>query len=116
MRGDDCKIPVADALQAHQEHMAGWSLRALARMRWEQWGYASPGSALEGLRCVFRNLDLPIRGRVEATVEATEIHGNLRTAYRRIDHPHHRRYLEQTKLNQARRRAEVRARKEQEVA
>lgn len=94
-RGVDFKIPLADALQAHTEHMAGWSLRAIARMRWEAWGYSSPHSALEGLRGVFRALELPVRDRVTATVEASTVHGNSRRAFAKADHPEHARHLAQ---------------------
>lgn len=94
-RGVEFKISLADAHQAHREHMAGWSLRAIARLRWEQWGYASEKSALEGLRGVFRALDLPIRDRIEATVEVSTIHGNSRRAFAKPGHPGHERHLAQ---------------------
>ena len=101
-RGVDFKIPLADARQAHVDHMAGWSLRAIARMRWRQWGYASDRSALEGLRGVFRALELPVRDRIEATVDASLVHGNGRRALRDPAHPEHGRHLEQRRHNRRR--------------
>jgi hypothetical protein len=92
-RGVDYRIPLAAVRQASADHNAGWSLRALARMRYREWGYASPGSALEGLRHAMRALDLPVRGRIEATVDASTIHGNARRAIRAPDHPEHARNL-----------------------
>lgn len=97
-RGVDYRIPLAAVRQAAADHQAGWSLRALARMRYAEWGYASPGSALEGLRNAMRELELPIRGRVEATVDASTIHGNARRAMRRPEHPEHARNLEHRRL------------------
>lgn len=79
-RGVDFRIPLSEVRQAHAEHLAGWSLRALARMRYEQWGYASPNSALEGLRRAMHTLELPVRDRIEATIAASEVHGKARRA------------------------------------
>jgi hypothetical protein len=92
-RGVDFRIPLAAVRQASAEHQAGWSLRALARMRYAEWGYASPGSALEGLRHAMRELDMPVRDRIEATVDASTIHGNARRAMRAPEHPEHARNL-----------------------
>jgi hypothetical protein len=39
-RGLEFKIPLQDAFEAHRAHPAGWSIRALARLHWRQWGYA----------------------------------------------------------------------------
>lgn len=100
-RGVEFKIPLADARQAHAEHLAGWSLRAIARLRWQKWGYASANSALEGLRGVFRALDLPVRSRVQATVEASTRHGNSRRAFADPDHPEHDRHLAQRRHRRA---------------
>jgi hypothetical protein len=65
-RGAEYRISLAELLQASREHQAGWSLRALARMRYREWGYASPGSALEGLRHALRTIDAPVRARALA--------------------------------------------------
>lgn len=92
-RGVDYRIPLADLLAAAAEYQRGWSLRALARMRYEQWGYASPGSALEGLRKALRTIDAPVRDRIAATVDASLIHGNASRAAHQPDHPDHARYL-----------------------
>lgn len=105
-RGVEFKIPMQAALDAHREHMAGWSLRALARMRWEEWGYASPESALEGLHGVFRALDLPIRSRRDAILAFNTVHGNSTRAARDPGHPDHERFLE----HRRRRRANARHR------
>ena len=59
-RGVDYKIPLADLLQAPEQHQRGWSLRSICRLKWSQWGYASVGSALEGLRRALRTIDAPV--------------------------------------------------------
>ena len=92
-RGVDYKIPLADLLQAAREHEAGWSLRAISRMKYRKWGYASPKSALEGLRGALRTIDAPIRGRIDATVDASLVHGNNRRAMKDPAHPEHDRFL-----------------------
>ena len=88
-RGVDYKIPLAELLQAAEDHKRGWSLRAISRLRWKSWGYASPGSALEGLRHALRTIDAPVRDRVTAVVEASTIHGKARRAMREPGHPKH---------------------------
>lgn len=98
-RGVESKIPLRDTLEAHRAHQAGWSLRALARLHHEQWGYKTPASALEGLRAVFRTLDLPVRDRIEATVDASTRHGNLARAFKDPAHPEHARHLAQRRHN-----------------
>jgi hypothetical protein len=103
-RGVDYKIPLADLLQAAKEHEAGWSLRAIARLRWQQWGYASVGSALEGLRHALRTIDAPVRDRIEATIDASLVHGNSRRAMKETMHPEHARQLAHRKR---RRRGEL---------
>jgi hypothetical protein len=92
-RGVDYRIPLAELLAAAEEHRRGWSLRALARMRYRQWGYASPGSALEGLRKALRTIDAPVRDRVAATVDASTIHGNASRAAHHPGHPDYQRWL-----------------------
>jgi len=93
MSGVDFKISVTEARRAHAEHLAGWSLRAIARRHHQHWGYASPGSALEGLRGALRTLGLPVRGRIEQTVRESLVHGNSRRAARIPGHPDHARHL-----------------------
>lgn len=100
-RGVDFKIPLQAAREAHAAHVAGWSLRAIARMRYREWGYASEKSAVEGLRGVFRALDLPVRDRITATVEASTVHGNSRRAFRDPAHPEHERHLAQRRHRRA---------------
>lgn len=92
-RGVDYRIPLRDALAAARQHQAGWSLRAIARLHWRTWGYASPKSALEGLRSAFRTLDVPVRDRVEATVLASTMHGRSRRAAKAPGHPDHAAFL-----------------------
>lgn len=104
-RGVDFKIPLVDVHQAHREHLAGWSLRAIARLRWQEWGYASPGSALEGLRGALRALELPTRSRHEAILAFNTVHGNSTRAAREPGHPDHGRYLEHRRLRRANARA-----------
>lgn len=104
-RGVEYRIPLADLRQCAREHQAGWSLRALSRMRWEQWGYASPGSALEGLRRALRTIDAPVRDRIEASIDASLIHGNNRRAMKHPGHPEHARQLEHRRATRASRRA-----------
>jgi hypothetical protein len=91
-RGVDYRIPLADLLQAAADHQAGFSLRAIARLRWRQWGYASDKSALEGLRHALRTIDAPVRDRIEATIEASTIHGKSRRAMRVPGAPYHAAY------------------------
>jgi hypothetical protein len=85
----DFIIPTPAVFDAHRAHTAGWSLRAIARVRWREWGYASPDSAYEGLRHAMRALDLTVRSQSEATVEANLRHGHMRTANWAIDSPQH---------------------------
>lgn len=92
-RGVDYRIPLAAVRQAADAHQAGWSLRALARMHYREWGYKTPKSALEGLRHAMRTLDLPIRDRVTATVDATTRHGHSTRAARDPEHPEHEQHL-----------------------
>lgn len=77
-RGVDYRIPLRDLLQAAEEHAAGFSLRSIAGRRWQEWGYASMKSALEGLRRALRTIDAPVRDRIEATVLASTVHGHGR--------------------------------------
>ena len=93
MSGIDYKIRLGDARQAHREHQAGWSLRAIAERNSQRWGYASPKSALEGLRGVLRELELPVRDRIDATVRASTVHGNASRASREPGHPEHAAFL-----------------------
>ena len=104
-RGVAYRSPLADLLQAAREHEAGWSLRAISRMRWQVWGYASPGSALEGLRHALRTLDAPVRDRVDATVDASLRHGLTRRAARAPGHPDHAAALAHRRHLRALRRA-----------
>lgn len=104
-RGVDFKVPLRDVQEAHRAHLAGWSLRALARMHWQQWGYASAESALEGLRRAMRALELPVRDRVEATRLARTLHGELtREATSDSSHPGHQRALERRRWNREQKR------------
>lgn len=105
-RGVESKIPLRAALEAHAAHQAGWSLRALARLHWRDWGYAGPGACLEGLRAVFRTLDLPVRDRIDATVEASTVHGHSRRAFVNPQHPEHERHLAQRRHRRALARAD----------
>lgn len=100
-RGVDYKIPLRDLLECAEEHKAGWSLRAICRMRYAGWGYASVGSALEGLRRALRTIDAPVRDRVAATVDASTIHGNGRRALRDPGHPQHELHLAQRRHRRA---------------
>lgn len=95
MSGPDFRIPMRDVREAHEAHLKGWSLRALCRLHWQQWGYASPKSALEGLRGAMRALDLPVRGRIEATVLTSTVHGHSSRAAGKPGHPDHARFLAQ---------------------
>lgn len=98
-RGVEFRVPLKAVMDAHRAHQAGWSLRALARMHYQEWGYASPGSALEGLRAAMRALELPVRDRIAATVEASTVHGNSGRAAREPSHPDHARHLAQRRHN-----------------
>lgn len=108
-RGVDYKIPLRDLLQAARDHEAGWSLRFIARSSWRHWGYASAGSALEGLRHALRTIDAPVRGRIAATVEASTMHGNARRAMRAPDSNGHTRNLAHRSRCGKRRRLERKA-------
>lgn len=103
-RGTDYRIPLPDLLQAAREHQAGWSLRAISRLRWQQWGYASDKSALEGLRHALRLIDQPVRDRVEATRDASTVHGNASRAAHEAGHPDHGRYLAHRRHRRAEKR------------
>jgi hypothetical protein len=92
-RGVDYKFSIAELHQAAAEHEAGWSLRAICRLRWEVWGYASVGSALEALRRALRLIDAPVRDRIDATIDASLVHGNARRAMRLPGHAEHDRNL-----------------------
>lgn len=103
-RGVEYRIPLRDLLDAAEDHANGMSLRAIARMGWESWGYASEKSALEGLRHALRSIDAPIRGRIEQTVLSSTKHGNGRRAFRDPNHPEHERHLAQRRKTRAARR------------
>lgn len=103
-RGVEIRVPLKAALDAHRAHQAGWSMRALARMHYAEWGYASPSSALEGLRGAWRVLELQARDRIEATVEASTVHGNSSRAARDPEHPGHAAFLAQRRHLRARKR------------
>lgn len=92
--GPDYLVPLSAVRDAHREHLAGWSIRALARLRWREWGYASPTSAALGLASAMRALDLPVRNSREAARVAHTIHGNLSRELIDPTHPEHRRYLD----------------------
>lgn len=104
-RGVDFKVPLRDVQEAHRAHLAGWSIRALARLHWRQWGYASAASAAMGLSAAMRALGLPVRDRVEATRLARTVHGELtRDATRDPSHPDHQQALERRRWNRAQKR------------
>lgn len=92
-RGNEYRIPLADLLAAAEQHQRGWSLRSIAKFRWQAWGYASEKSALEGLRNGLRTIDAPVRDRIQATVLASTMHGNSRRAARQPGHPDHSAFL-----------------------
>lgn len=92
-RGVESRIPLADLFQAAREHQAGWSLRAISRLRYQQWGYANPHSALEGLRTALKYIDAPVRDRIQATIDASLIHGHGRRAAKDPTHPDHAAFL-----------------------
>jgi hypothetical protein len=100
-RGLDYRIPLADLLQAAEQHERGWSLRSIARLHWRRWGYASAGSALEGLRSALRAIDAPVRDRIDATRLASVMHGNSTRAAREPGHPDHARFLEHRRATRA---------------
>jgi hypothetical protein len=100
----DYKIPLPDVLAAHRSHRAGWSIRALARMHWTRWGYASPESANEGLRHAFRTLSLDVRDQAAATMLARTVHGHNRRGMADPAHPDHAAYLEHRRWTAAQRR------------
>jgi hypothetical protein len=91
--GPDFLVPLAAVHDAHRAHLAGWSIRALARLHWREWGYASSTSAALGLAAAMRALDLPVRNSADASRLAHTIHGNLSRALIDPAHPDHRRYL-----------------------
>lgn len=94
-RGQEYRIPLSELLWAADRHRQdGWSLRFIAGSRWRQWGYASPGSALEALRHALRTIDQPVRDCIEATRLASLMHGDSTRAARQPGHPDHERYLE----------------------
>lgn len=103
-RGVDFKVPLRDVQEAHRAHLAGWSIRALARLHWRQWGYASPASAAMGLSAAMRALDLPVRDRVEATRLARTVHGELTRDAADPGHPDHALHLERRRWNRAQKR------------
>lgn len=70
------KLTTPQVLAAHREHLAGWSIRRLAILRYREWGYKTPDSAARGLRQALLALDLPIRSQREATRAATTVHGH----------------------------------------
>lgn len=100
----DYKLSMPDVLAAHRAHRAGWSIRALARMRFEQWGYASPDSACEGLRHAFRALGLDVRDPVAGVRLALTVHGHNRRDIADPRHPDHAAYLEHRRWMAAQRR------------
>jgi len=92
-RGTDYRIPLAAVLDAARRHQQGWSLRSIARLHWRQWGYASPKSALMGLSGAMRELDLPVRDRIEQAILSSTLHGNATRAARHPGHPDHQAFL-----------------------
>lgn len=103
-RGVEFKVPLRDVQEAHRAHLAGWSIRALARLHWRQWGYASSASAAMGLSAAMRALGLPVRDRVEATRLARTVHGELTRAAADPEHPDHALHLERRRWNRAQKR------------
>lgn len=109
MSGVDYKVPLADLFEVAKEHQAGWSLRAISRMRWEKWGYASPASALDALRRALRSIDAPVRTQAEASLDASLRHGNSSRAARKPGHPDHERWLAHRKAMRALKRERLAA-------
>ena len=101
--GPDFLVPLQAVREAHQAHLAGWSLRALGRLHWREWGYSSPESAALGLSAAMRALDLPVRSATEAARLAHTIHGNLARELHSPEHPEHRRYLDHVRWARERR-------------
>lgn len=93
-RGKELLIPHADLRWAAERHAEGWSLRFIARARWQQWGYASPDSANESLRRSLHYVGATARDRIEATRLAHLTHGNTCQPLLDPDHPEHQRYLD----------------------
>lgn len=93
MPGPDFLIPLAAVRQAAADHQAGWSLRALARLRYREWGYKTPDSAQQGLRCAMHTLDLPVRDQRAATADATTVHGLASGGAHEPSHPDHQQFL-----------------------
>lgn len=93
-RGVGYKIPLAELLEAAEHHRRGWSLRSIARLKWRQWGYASAASAPRASGRPSARSTRPVRDRIDATVQASVMHGNGRRAARVPGHPDHERWLE----------------------
>ena len=102
-RGQDYRIPLKALFAAAERHQRGESLRSISRLHWHEWGYSSPGSALEGLRYALRSIGAPVRGRIEQTVLSATMHGNSRRAFRDAEHPEHERHLEHRRMLRAKR-------------
>lgn len=59
----------------HLAHMDGRSIRELGEMIYVKAGYSSAHSAANSISAAFKRLGLPARGRLEATILASTIHG-----------------------------------------
>lgn len=85
----DGRLTIREVTQAHRMHVAGWSIRAIARLQYRTWGYASADSAAYQLRAAMKQVGLEIRSQREATADANMRHGHMRSAHWAIDHPNH---------------------------
>lgn len=100
-------IPDQEARELHARHLAGESLRQLARDRAACWGYRTAASAAEGLRLAWRRLGLPARPRLDVVRDVSTRHGDSTRAAALVGHPEHARFLTRRQLNRRRRREGV---------
>lgn len=74
-RRRDAKLDAAKVEACWTLYDRGMSLRAIAAVVWERYGYASPHSASVALHDAFRLGGKPLRDRVAATRKASYRHG-----------------------------------------
>ena len=72
----DAKLTRDQVVAAHRLHTeGGYSIRALGRLLWQRYGYASEKSCANSLSDLFATVGLPARDRIEATRIASTTHG-----------------------------------------
>lgn len=98
-RGVDYRFTLAQLREAERMHRSGWSLRAIGRLRFREWGSSSPQSAAMALSSALHASGGYVRDRVEAVRAFSTVHGDMARAAADPASPDHSRFLARRRIN-----------------